>query len=153
LAFSNITPIPVSPTPHSICVFEAHHGVRSRRDWRACHNAEGGAGLDTVFGAGRSAGRQVAGHFEAAGRIAARTTRVGRLHGIAVHRGVIEGRDIHIAPDVGGQHQAERFRQRHLHDFQRSEVGKYGLERLGDAHTRKGLARSCFLHLISPVLR
>ena len=80
---------------------------------RAGHDARGLAGAD-LDARDVVAGGDVRDDVELDRRVSRRAGEVGGAHGEAVHRGVVERRDVDVAARVLGEHAAERVEQRDL---------------------------------------
>ena len=68
------------------------------------------------------------------GRVGASAGEIGGAHGEAVHRGVVERRDVDVAASVLCEHAAERVEQRDLLGGQARQAREHELAGLLDGH-------------------
>ena len=109
-------------------LLERDDGVRAAGHRRAGHDADSGAGSYRAFV--EVACRQLARDLEPDGVRLTGVRRVGGAHGVAVHRRVIERRDVEAGDSVLGQHLAQGVRQRLPLGLQPADECEDALQRL-----------------------
>jgi hypothetical protein len=105
---------------------DRHDRLGSRRERRAGHHAHG-------LARGERRRRRVAGRDEPRALPERSGNGLRDAHGVAVHRGRVERRPVHVARDVPGRDAAECLRERDALDRAGRTGAADDLERFGDA--------------------
>ena len=76
----------------------------------------------------------VSDHVECDGCLGSSAREIGGAHGEAVHRGVVERRDVDVTASISGEHAAERVEQVDILGGESGQAGEDELARLLDGH-------------------
>ena len=120
--------------------FNRHYAVSTMRNWRSGHDLDGGVGTDREWSS--RAGRNLTDNRQRDGVGFCRLNDVLGPDRIAIHRRVVEARQIDGANEVLVNRQPERLNQRLIIGLQRADTAQDPLEMLLNAEHVIG-DRSC----------